>query len=432
MREIRFKHSLEFKSFVCISFAFLIAVAVFVFCFVTGGAAYERIINSDEEVNARRNKQLATFSSFVEKNEISSLDREKMQDWCAKNNYNIFMHYADTTIIITDDTVENYDIPLYLAQFVVAPVSFTDETVDVSVIGFFDNISYSAVAVVAFIIAAVVFLTIVFVYFRKILKRIFSLSEEVMDIRNGKLDHEIDAKGSDELSLLASNVNKMRISIIKHYEAEQHALKSNTELLTSISHDIRTPLTALTGYAEIMADEQITDIEEMRKYACICRDKSYQLKELTDTLFRYFLVYGEADIEPKFKDYSLPELITNVIDNHVDYLKKRGYFVKYEKNIPETCVIHTDIMFQKRMFDNIFSNISKYAQKEGVIVDINVEGDTVVINCENRIDRTVSTAESSGIGLKSCNKIASILDGKISYHERNGFFYTTVSFKINA
>lgn len=430
MQTVKPFKSLQFKTVSNIILAFIAAVAIFIVCFVSGEAFNKNIINNADVILARKYKQIETFGKYVAQNSVNADDYDILKSWCEKNNCRLIIIDDSRTHVISATNAVSYDDTIYDDEFVLAKVQFADGTYDTSVIGRVDNISYGSIIIVSFVLAVFVFLLIILFNLKSLISRIVTLSNEVIDIRKGNLDRQIESNGNDELSVLALNVDKMRVSLIKHYESEKHALRSNTELLTSISHDIRTPLTALTGYAEIMADEQITDIAEMREYASICRDKAYQLKDLTDTLFRYFLVYGDVNITPKIKEYILSELVSGVIDTHIEYLKQRGYRIEYIKDIPEDCIINTDIMLQKRLYDNIFSNISKYALKDGIIIKVTVADGKLNFYSENRIDKTALGTESTGIGLKSCAKLAALLNSSITSKERTGFFYTEISFPL--
>lgn len=84
----------------------------------------------------------------------------------------------------------------------------------------------------------------------------------------------------------------MRCAIKERQQKEEEAGKANRELVTAMSHDLRTPLTSLLGYVDILQMEKGEDRGQQRKYLNSIRDKAYQIKELSDKLFEYFIVYG--------------------------------------------------------------------------------------------------------------------------------------------
>src|SRR5699024_9991579 len=104
-------------------------------------------------------------------------------------------------------------------------------------------------------------------------------SRQVEKIEDGNLEAPLQGKGRDELSRLASSMDSMRDSLVEQLQSEKKAWQTNQELITSISHDLRNPLTSLIGYTELLNDDSTLQKEEQRKYLAICLDKAYQLKE---------------------------------------------------------------------------------------------------------------------------------------------------------
>ena len=77
--------------------------------------------------------------------------------------------------------------------------------------------------------------------------------------------------------------------------SERAAQEANNQLITSMSHDIRTPLTSLIGYLDIISGHKYKNEQELQKYIGSCSDKAVQLKDLSDKLFQYFLVYNNEE-----------------------------------------------------------------------------------------------------------------------------------------
>ena len=122
-----------------------------------------------------------------------------------------------------------------------------------------------------------------------------TLSRQVRQVSRGDLGMQIQAQTSDEIGQLALDVDAMRLSIIDKLQREEEAWKANSQLITAISHDVRTPLTALMGYLEILADETLSS-EERNAYLDICKNNALRLKGLTDELFGFFLVFGKPNL----------------------------------------------------------------------------------------------------------------------------------------
>ena len=277
---------------------------------------------------------------------------------------------------------------------------------------------------------AVLFATLLF-YHRGLIRRIAYLSSQVQQVSDGKLDYRIEALHNDEIGLLAESVDNMRNSIILKHQNEKEAWDANTELITAMSHDIRTPLTSMIGYLDIIEGKKYENQEQLEKYISSCRDKAFRLKELSDKMFQYFLVYGnkETDINPGKYDAGI--LFQQILAEHCTELPEHGFKVDLRYEIPETYIL-ADISGLKRLFDNIFSNIMKYAEKETAVrVSAEEKEGEIRICISNKILRESKQVESTRIGLKTCGKICSDMKGRFSYEEQGNIFVAEVRFPVS-
>ncbi|WP_346937045.1 histidine kinase dimerization/phospho-acceptor domain-containing protein [Clostridium sp.] len=101
------------------------------------------------------------------------------------------------------------------------------------------------------------------------------LKSEIKILEGGNLTHEITINGDDELSSLAQGINEMRKSFIGRLESEDKARLANSELITAMSHDLRTPLTVLVGYLDIIKYNKYKTDENLRQYIHNSREKAY-------------------------------------------------------------------------------------------------------------------------------------------------------------
>ena len=103
------------------------------------------------------------------------------------------------------------------------------------------------------------------------MNRIITLASEVQQVSDGKLDYEIHSFHNDEIGTLSTSVDNMRNSIIQKHQNEKEAWEANTQLITAMSHDIRTPLTSMIGYLDIIEGKKYKSQEELDKYIASCR-----------------------------------------------------------------------------------------------------------------------------------------------------------------
>ena len=120
-------------------------------------------------------------------------------------------------------------------------------------------------------------------------------------VSDGNMHHNIHYDGDDELTRLSYNVEQMRSSMLKNIQLEREARDSNAELITSMSHDIRTPLTVLLGYLEMMKNHEGCD-EEMTDYIEASENTAMRLKQLSDDMLKYSLAFGDAPGDVTLED----------------------------------------------------------------------------------------------------------------------------------
>ena len=230
--------------------------------------------------------------------------------------------------------------------------------------------------------------------------------------------------------MLADGVNVMRDSIIQKHQSEKDAWEANNQLITSMSHDIRTPLTSMIGYLDIIEGRKYESQEDLERYISSCRDKAFQLKDLSDKLFQYFLVFGNKANDREMEVFDASILFQQLLSEHSAEIISYGYQVEFYFNIPEV-QIKADISGLRRLFDNIFSNIMKYADKKEVVcIYAETEADNVKILAINGMPEEAKKVESTRIGLKTCEKICSDLGGDFSYDEQERIFTVRILIPI--
>jgi signal transduction histidine kinase len=276
---------------------------------------------------------------------------------------------------------------------------------------------------VAIVAACIVFAVGLSIYTNRITRGIVRLSHAAENMGSGDLATAITFNGSDELAQLAGEMDRMRVSVVRQMENERVAMQANKDLITAISHDIRTPLTTMLGYLDLLTDGQYASEEEKDKYIGIVRNKSMEFKSLTDRLFRYFLAFGEKDIEPEMDAYDAGILMEQMVAERLLELKDLGWKVESAVDIAEGGVICVDVEFLKRVVDNVISNIKKHADPDGrIFAWIHEEDGKLSIYVANGIPKVPRKAESTKIGLKICTKLMEQMGGEFhTYAEENRF-----------
>ena len=256
------------------------------------------------------------------------------------------------------------------------------------------------------------------------------MASEVEMVSAGQLDKEIQSIRNDEIGTLAASVNTMRNSIIEKHNNEKEAWAANNQLITSMSHDIRTPLTSLIGYLDIIEGKKYDSQETLDKYISSCREKAFQLKDLSDKLFQYFLVFGNKENDMNLERFDASILFQQLLSEHCAEIISYGYKVEFYFNIPEVEIM-ADVSALRRLFDNIFSNIMKYADKrENVCIYAETENNQIKVLAINGMPEEAKKVESTRIGLKTCEKICSDQGGQFSYDEQERIFTVRILLPI--
>lgn len=272
------------------------------------------------------------------------------------------------------------------------------------------------------------FISIVLLYNGHVTGRLIRLSDDAKRISEGDLKSDITIGHNDEIGSLALSVDNMRDSILEKLGNEKEAWDANTQLITAMSHDIRTPLTSLIGYLDIIDGGKYEGEEELKKHVASCRDKAFQLKELSDKLFQYFLVFGGHEADRQLEEYDAGILLQQLLSEHTAELMNYGFEIDFEYAVPEVGML-ADISGMRRLFDNVFSNIMKYGDKKyHVRISAAIENGQIVVRLLNGVLSRSRKVESNKIGLKTCEKICFDMGGSFNYKEAEQIFSVRMAF----
>ncbi len=288
--------------------------------------------------------------------------------------------------------------------------------------------------IVSVVISLLVFAFFILVFISSRFRYLVELEGEVAEIEGGMIERRVTVKGKDEIARLARSVEDMRTSLVMRLESEKEAYDANKELITAMSHDLRTPLSALIGYLEIVNAGVYSSEEQKDQYIKKSVEKAYQLKAMSDKLFDYFTVFkNENSEELKLEIYDGYELLSQMIGEQSYMLEEQGYQIVFEemddpRNEPYKLQIDSDALL--RVFDNIYSNILKYADKKHP-VKIAFENDdyNVRVVVTNRIDKKAIKVASTKIGLKSCRRLMTRMNGTLKTQTSGENYSVTVLFK---
>lgn len=310
------------------------------------------------------------------------------------------------------------------------PLILTDGgSLSCSIAEYTEYFYYDMSNIVSFALALLSLAVILIVYFYSVTSRIARLAKDVSTVSAGAMTHTIRAgKHRDEITTLCRNVEQMRSSIVETLQKERAAVNANVELITSMSHDIRTPLTVLLGYLDIMGMQ--ADDEALVQYINSAKQTANRLKNLSDEMFQYFLVFSDEQGPMLCERYDAKTLLSQFFFEHTLLLEESGYeLVTHidEGFLSDSPTLLTNAPGCMRIVDNIFSNLSKYAdKKKAVHLYLKENDERVYIEIVNAVRQDKESVESTGIGLKTCERIAKNTGMLFEKHDGGDSFRVTL------
>ncbi len=236
---------------------------------------------------------------------------------------------------------------------------------------FFNQHVFSFILLFLFIFS---WLTIAFflILVRKNVLYLEEITRTLDQISDGSLDIHISVKTHDELGKMAETVNSMAARLKASIEEERRLEKSKNDLIANMSHDLRTPLTSVLGYLQLISHMDCSDAEKVRQYSAIAYNQCKDLKVLIDDLFE-FSKLNNSGIAISKAWISLGQLLEQVILGFMPSLTEAG--MEYRLYFPGGKVmVNADPLLLTRVFDNLISNAIKYG-KDGKYLDVELKGD---------------------------------------------------------
>ncbi|MDY3917864.1 MAG: HAMP domain-containing sensor histidine kinase [Candidatus Limivivens sp.] len=259
------------------------------------------------------------------------------------------------------------------------------------------------------------------------------LKEATQHIKEGNLDFVIEADGDDEFSDLCRDFEEMRQRLVESAEEKVSYDKENKELISNISHDLKTPITAIKGYVEGIMDGVADTPEKMDKYIRTIYNKANDMDRLINELTFYSKIDTNR-IPYTFNKINVADYFEDCIEEVGLDLEAKGIDLSYINYADRDTLVIADAEQLKRVINNIISNSVKYMDKPKGFIHIRVKdvGDFIQVEIEDngkgigakelpnifdrfyRTDASRNSAQGgSGIGLSIVRKIIEDHGGKI-------------------
>ena len=285
------------------------------------------------------------------------------------------------------------------------------------------------------------------------MRYISRISDAMQSISHGDLNITVDIEGDDEFSVMAASLNKMVEDLRGLMDKEREAERTKNELITNIAHDLRTPLTSIIGYLELLSGETKLDPEVQKKYIGIAYVKTKRLEKLIEDLFGFTkLNYGKISMHVSKVD--VVKLISQLLEEFYPSFVDKNLSYELQSNVPVQ-TISADGNLLARLFDNLINNAIKYgADGKRILVKVHGSEELVTVQVINygyvipeeelplifnkfyRVEHSRSTnTGGTGLGLAIAKNIVDMHGGTIEVSsDLSGTVFTVkllVDFDIN-
>ncbi len=433
-------HSLYFKLAGLLLAAVAVSGLFFVVINYAGEQMITKIFSDSSHIEKLSEAYIQDLQDYIDETKAASNDSEKLTEWVRKRKIVSIQVYKDEILTYDsnypDAAVEDaeaegayYDWEYYYTA------EFADGTADVFLYGFFSYPLYSYAMTAEILLAVILLVAIVILGIRRPVKYIGRLKDECEILGNGNLDYQVTVQGRDELALLAQGLDNMRMALRESNEKEAEITAANRRMITEMSHDLRTPLTSLLIYTEILGKKAAKDLRQAMEYVSKIEKKARQIKRLSDNIFEYALITEETKAELG-EPQTLRELFYDPLSEMTAYLGERGYTVELRPDTgsgSERRQIRVNEEYINRIMDNIVSNIEKYADKSmPVRIETIYTEEYGGLAFRNGISCSMEdrrkTEGSTNIGLHNVEKMMKKMNGYFRVKQTENIFEITLIF----
>ena len=278
---------------------------------------------------------------------------------------------------------------------------------------------------------------------------IAKISAAMRNISEGDLNTTVEVVGDDEFADMASNLNRMVEEIRELMDKERESERTKNELITNVAHDLRTPLTSIIGYLELLSGPVSLDAEMQKKYINITYTKAKRLQKLIEDLFGFTkLNYGK--ISMRVSKVDIVKLLSQLLEEFYPNFMEKNLAYELQSNVPAK-VIMADGNLLARLFDNLINNAIKYgAEGKRILVKVHATDTIVTVSVTNygyvipkeelpllfekfyRVEQSRSTnTGGTGLGLAIAKNIVDMHGGTIGVTSDLSGTVFTVKLKVN-
>lgn len=290
------------------------------------------------------------------------------------------------------------------------------------------------VVTVLALITSFVFATWAVFTVRRVKKQILEMSDALEDVKNGNGNRRILSEAHELAAPLAYEINDIVLSYENRLSAYRQTEETNRQLMTSLSHDVRTPLTTLIGYLDA-AHKGIACGKERDDYIETARRKAHDLKEYIDVLFDWFKL-GSNEFSMNIKAVDLTELTRNILIDWIPIFEDTQ--MDFTIDIPEQPFrVQMDPDGYMRILNNLIQNVISHSHADKIRIALSAQGGNIKIllsdngvgidgeDLKHIFERLYKcdkgrSEKGSGLGLSIVHQLVAKLNGTITVESTPG------------
>lgn len=285
-------------------------------------------------------------------------------------------------------------------------------------------------SVVAVALTVICFIVSFSVRINRRVRYVEYLSQEIQKIREEGFGRTMELQGDDEITRLCAVINEMSVQLREKEEREKRQQQSKDELITNVSHDLRSPLTSIIGYVELLKETGPEDRQRFAEYIEVVERRLTGLNGLINELFEYTKL-NSADRLPDMEKRDVLELLRHILYEYKILMEGEGLTLSWQLGA-ESHAAHINTQQMVRVFQNLLENARRYADHSAPVTVTAQDADRLHICITNRLtdacgiepdriferfycgDRARSTPQSSGLGLAIVKRIVELHGGEVN------------------
>ena len=436
------KHGLARQFMEIIVLSALASVVLLMIAQVVLNKALRFYFNQPETQQKATERQVEDLQAYLDERHVSSWDTKKLDDWSARHGSAIFMIYDDSRLIYSSyrpaiyqsrDDISDMrlmlDVPEDDSWLPLYNLTLADT--EAKAVFYYNGVDayYGRGCEILLLFSFLSFPCFFLLGSRKFVRYILQLSEEIQAMEGGDLDHPITIQGDDELTTLASSLDCLRLTLRQQQTEEAQAAAKVKNLITEMSHDLRTPLTTLLLYTEILRHHKYETAAQQNEYLTKIDEKARQIKQLSDNLFEYALVTRDTVVQLDAPAH-FSQIFEEPLAELVDTLQQRGFTCALELG-SEDVLLTVRAQYIRRVLDNIGSNLFKYADpaQPVEIRFVRQEGRAGLV-FRNHVLPAPPAVESTKVGLISMETMMEKMNAAVKVEQESEWYSITLWFPI--